>query len=104
MDDIRRKKIEIRVSIVEKYEIESKAIDANISVSDLIRKSVNQVNIVKKNTGSKKMHEQLMRQISAIGNNLNQIAHYVNTNKKIDHDVLCMLAAVEHDLDKLITN
>ena len=71
---------------------------AGITVSSYIRNAV---------SGSKppihKFDKAMMVQISKIGNNLNQIARYVNLNKSIDQIVLKHIISIDNDLDGLLS-
>lgn len=71
---------------------------AGITVSSYIRNAV---------SSSKppihKFDKAMMVQISKIGNNLNQIARYVNLNKSIDQIVLKHIISIDNDLDGLLS-
>lgn len=71
---------------------------AGITVSSYIRNAV---------SGSKppihKFDKAMMVQISKIGNNLNQIARYVNLNKSIDQIVLKHIISIDNDLYGLLS-
>jgi len=73
----------------------------DLTLSDLIRKKLTKnKNIVIKND-NKKLYElnRLNLQISKIGNNINQIAKYVNTQKIIDKIVAKALLEIANDLE-----
>lgn len=40
----------------------------------------------------------LLHELHRIGNNINQVAKYANTNKALDRQVLAMLSRIESDL------
>ena len=91
-------KISVRFSEDQKNNIELNAAMAGITVSSYIR------NVV---SGSKppihKFDKAMMVQISKIGNNLNQIARYVNLNKSIDQIVLKHIISIDNDLEGLLS-
>lgn len=76
-------KISVCFSEDQKNNIELNAAMAGITVSSYIRNAVSS-----SKPPIRKFDKAMMVQISKIGNNLNQIARYVNLNKSIDQIVL----------------
>ena len=48
-----------------------------------------------------KITNDLIYEVSKIGNNLNQISKYVNTTKRLDLDILQSLVNIERTLEKI---
>ena len=71
----------------------------HLSLSELIRQKLN-------NTKPKKSHRiktvdpELLREINAIGNNLNQISRRINQNQKFD--VVLALSSIEVQLERIL--
>ena len=91
-------KTSVRFSEDQKNNIELNAAMAGITVSSYIRNAV---------SGPKppihKFDKAMMVQIPKIGNNLNQIARYVNLNKSIDQIVLKHIISIDNDLNGLLS-
>lgn len=82
-------------------EWKSKADAAGISVAELIRQSVAGQKIRRtEKPAIKKADPALLRQIAAIGNNLNQIARRCNAGDRFD--VLLELRSIEERLQELV--
>lgn len=84
-----RRIFHIRLSNAEYADIERKARDAGVTMADLMRTACREV-IVVSQSDTKVNAGELRRQnylLAAIGNNLNQLARYVNTHKH-DADIL----------------
>lgn len=71
---------------------------AGITVSSYIRNAVSS-----SKPPIRKFDKAMMVQISKIGNNLNQIARYVNLNKSIDQIVLKHIISIDNDLNGLLS-
>lgn len=71
---------------------------AGITVSSYIRNAVSS-----SKPPIRKFDKAMMVKISKIGNNLNQIARYVNLNKSIDQIVLKHIISIDNDLDGLLS-
>lgn len=91
-------KISVRFSEDQKNNIELNAAMAGITVSSYIRNAV-----FSSKPPIHKFDKAMMVQISKIGNNLNQIARYVNLNKSIDLIVLKHIISIDNDLDGLLS-
>ena len=71
-----------------------------MTISDFIRKSIRR-SVVKEKVKNEKS-EELILQISKIGNNLNQIARKCNIEKKVDLEVLRQLKKIQDELKKCL--
>lgn len=91
-------KISVRFSEDQKNNIELNAAIAGITVSSYIRNAV-----FSSKPPIHKFDKAMMVQISKIGNNLNQIARYVNLNKSIDQIVLKHIISIDNDLNGLLS-
>lgn len=84
-----RRIFHIRLSNAEYADIERKAHDAGVTMADLMRTACRDAVVVRQ-TEAKVNVGELRRQnylLAAIGNNLNQLARYVNIHKQ-DADIL----------------
>jgi Bacterial mobilisation protein (MobC) len=96
--------IKIRLSKEEKFSWQEKAVRAGIPLSTLIREAMSRTRTWTASDRSS-LQEQT-RQISRIGNNLNQIAKWANTYKSTAEaiEVIEALRAIEQSLTQLSTN
>ena len=99
MSEKKNKLITMKVTDAEKKTWQSLAKSHHLSLSELIRQKLN-------NTKPKKLHRvktvapELLREINAIGNNLNQISRRINEEQKFD--VVLELSAIEEKLEKIL--
>jgi hypothetical protein len=96
--------LKIRLSQPEKLSWQEKAVRAGIPLSTLIREAMSRTRTWTASDRSS-LQEQT-RQISRIGNNLNQIAKWANTYKSTAEaiEIIEALRAIEHALTQLSTN
>ena len=97
--EARTKWIKVRVSESERAEIEQKAILANVSIAELIRSSLRRVKTW--TIKDKETEREKIREISRIGQNLNQIARFCHLHKS-DADtaqIISALLKIEKTLD-----
>jgi len=99
MSEKKTKLLTMKVTQEEKEEWQKLAASYNMSLAQFIRTQINNKPIKNKKVVYKKADPELIRAITAIGNNLNQIARKINTNEKID--VLIQLRNIEKRLEKL---
>lgn len=90
--------ISIRLTAEEKLDWDLKAHSAGLSISQLVRQAMNRVRI--SHIGDRALQIERTRQIAKIGNNLNQIARWVNTYKTTTDtvEVVTHLIAIEQAL------
>lgn len=95
--------IKIRLSHPEKLEWQEKAVRAGIPLSTLIREAMSRTHTW--TAGDRTLIQEQTRQISRIGNNLNQIAKWANTYKSTAEaiEVIECLRAIEQALVQLST-
>lgn len=86
----------IRFDMDEYMHIENLIDMHSISFAEFARNAIMQKEI------KSKIDIDLIFQVNKIGNNLNQIALYVNTNKVIDIQVLQMLVDIEKRLNEFL--
>lgn len=102
MGSPRKKWVHVLVSEEEHIAWHDKATSAGLPLSSLIRQKMDTGIIGRK----RKMVEHdpdLVREIAKIGNNINQIARAINTEKSSDGiDLLVLLSAIERDLREVI--
>jgi hypothetical protein len=93
----------IRVSPQEKLAWQEKAAYSGIPLSSLIRQAMSKTNTW--TAGDRSLIQEQTRQISRIGNNLNQIAKWANTYKSTASalEVIESLRAIEYALNQLST-
>ncbi|UFS61820.1 MobC family plasmid mobilization relaxosome protein [Sulfurimonas sp. HSL-3221] len=90
------KRITIRLSEKEHDELIRKAAEAEMRISALIRAAIDSAQIDP--CDKKNVPLPLLRELNAIGNNLNQIARHLNFGNPVDIAVLSGLAEIEDDL------
>lgn len=86
----------IRFDVNEYMHIENLLRMHSLSFAEFARNAIMQKEI------KSKVDLDLVYEVNRIGNNLNQIAHYVNSNKVIDMQVLQMLVDIEKRLNELL--
>ena len=99
-DEIKMARIEVRITINEQTKIKNKADELGLSVSAYMRKTaLNQRIIIKTD-------KEMVRQIQFIGNNINQIAHRLNTNSDMlsCFDVYTQMEKYKEMLQLIIDN
>ena len=96
--------IKIRLSKQEKLAWQEKAARAGISLSTLIREAMGRTRTW--TAGDRSSIQEQTRQISRLGNNLNQIAKWANTYKGTAEaiEIIEALMAIEKALNKLSVN
>ena len=94
----RTKPIAVRLTDEEKLDWDLKAHAAGLSISELVRQAMNRVRI--SHVGDRAVQIERTRQIAKIGNNLNQIARWVNRYKTTADtvEVVTHLVAIEQAL------
>ena len=94
----RTKPIAVRLTDEEKLDWDLKAHAAGLSISELVRQAMNRVKI--HHVGDRAVQIERTRQIAKIGNNLNQIARWVNRYKTTADtvEVVTHLVAIEQAL------
>ena len=94
----RTKPIAVRLTDSEKLDWDLKAHAAGLSISELVRQAMNRVRI--SHVGDRAVQIERTRQIAKIGNNLNQIARWVNRYKTTADtvEVVTHLVAIEQVL------
>ena len=94
----RTKPIAVRLTDEEKLDWDLKAHAAGLSISELVRQAMNRVRI--SHVGDRAVQIERTRQIAKIGNNLNQIARWVNRYKTTADtvEVVTHLIAIEQAL------
>lgn len=97
----RTKPIAVRLTDEEKLDWDLKAHAAGLSISELVRQAMNRVRI--SHIGDRALQIERTRQIAKIGNNLNQIARWVNRYKTTADtvEVVTHLIAIEQALTAL---
>jgi hypothetical protein len=96
--------LQIRLSKEEKLHWQEKAIRAGIPLSNLIREAMSRTRTW--TAADRQAIAEQTRQISRIGNNLNQIARWANTYKSTAEsvEVIEVLRAIEQTLNQLSPN
>lgn len=97
----RNVKLTARVSEEEAQKIKENAIKAGITVSEFLRSSALNIKIKQKQCDELKM---IVYEINKIGNNLNQIARKINSDRDIDIEALERLKNIEYALYLLLDN
>lgn len=94
----RTKPIAVRLTDSEKLDWDLKAHAAGLSISELVRQAMSRVRI--SHIGDRALQIERTRQIAKIGNNLNQIARWVNRYKTTADtvEVVTHLIAIEQAL------
>ena len=97
----RNKSISIRLTLEEKLDWELKAHATGLSISQLAREAIAKVKITR--LQDRNLQKERTRQIAKIGNNLNQIARWVNRYKTTADtvEVVTYLIAIEQALAAL---
>ena len=95
MGKIRSKKISIRLSEKEYAHLKEQAGLAGLKIEPFLR---NLISGVKMKPRQQEEWAEIIRQVSAVGNNINQIAHRTNIHGLTDKKTLL---AVKESLDKL---
>lgn len=94
MGKIRSKKISIRLSEKEYAHLKEQADLAGLKIEPFLR---NLISGVKMKPRPKEEWAELIRQVSSVGNNINQIAHRANIHGLTDKQTLL---AIKESLDK----
>jgi Bacterial mobilisation protein (MobC) len=94
----RTNSISIRLTDEEKLDWDLKAHAAGLTISQLVRQAMDKVRIT--NVGDRALQIERTRQIAKIGNNLNQIARWVNSYKTTADavEVVTHLVVIEQEL------
>jgi len=94
----RTKPIAVRLTDEEKLDWDLKAHAAGLSISELVRQAMSRVRI--HHIGDRAVQIERTRQIAKIGNNLNQIARWINRYKTTADtvEVVTHLIAIEQAL------
>lgn len=90
------KTISAKISDTEFEKIRELAAKKNLTISKLIKKSIFESKIT-----NDTLLVSLIRELNRIGNNLNQIARYVNTKKTLDMEVLNLLSVIEDEIEQI---
>ena len=98
MEKEKMKKISIRIPDKLYQELKQISEENGLTLSEVIRAKI-QKN--KRNLCNKKLTTEFLYQINRIGNNINQIAKYVNTKKSIDRLVVIQLTKIIEELKGL---
>jgi hypothetical protein len=95
--------LKIRLSHQEKEAWQEKAVRSGLTLSNLIRQAMSKTRTW--TAGDRSLIQEQTRQISRIGNNLNQIAKWANTYKSTAQalEVIESLRAIEYALNQLST-
>ena len=90
--------VAVRLTDSEKLDWDLKAHSAGLSISQLVREAMGRVRIT--NVSDRALQIERTRQIAKIGNNLNQIARWVNSYKTTADavEVVTHLVAIEQAL------
>jgi hypothetical protein len=90
--------VAVRLTDEEKLDWDLKAHAAGLTISQLVREAMNRVRIT--NVGDRAIQIERTRQIAKIGNNLNQIARWINRYKTSADtvEVVTHLIAIEQAL------
>ena len=93
--------VKIRASEAERAEWHTKARSVGLSLSDLVRRSVDRVRTW--TVAHTELERERTRELARIGSNLNQIARWANTHKENAEalEVVAHLVAIERALDTL---
>jgi hypothetical protein len=104
MSKKKTKLLTMKVDEAEKEKWQKLATSYNMSLSELIRNRLNNLEMPpqpkKRKIKIPKVDPELIRQVAAIGNNLNQIARRVNQGEKFD--IVIELRSIEIQLERLI--
>ncbi len=95
---MRDKIARVRLTQDEHEQLSKLADENDLTLSEYIRRSA----LKRKTKITTEFEKALYFEINRIGNNLNQIAKYVNTNKKLDKFVLKSLVSIERELKELL--
>ncbi len=91
----KNKSISLRLTENEYNRLKKLSDENGYSVSNFVRKKIFDKKIINKN-----VIETFLYNANRIGNNLNQIARYCNTNKSVDKIVLEKLIEIEKEIGK----
>ena len=104
MSEKKTKLLTMKVDEAEKEKWQKLAASYNMSLSELIRNRLNNLEMPpqpkKRKIKTPKVDPELIRQVAAIGNNLNQIARRVNQGEKFD--IVIELRSIEIQLERLL--
>lgn len=94
-------RLEIRCSAEEKAAWQAKAEAAGMSLSELVRHSLDKSRLPDRQR--QKDLASLVREVAKIGNNLNQIARFANTYKETADtaQIVAHLAAIEQEIERV---
>ena len=101
--------VKVRVNEAERERYQQMAADADLPLSDLIRQRMQQPVVAAPGAKQRRLRTvkadpELMRQLAAMGNNLNQIARSINRHGLRPDDatlLLTYLSSIQHELRQL---
>lgn len=101
--------VKVRVNEAERERYQQMAADADLPLSDLIRQRMQQPVVAAPRAKQRRLRTvkadpELMRQLAAMGNNLNQIARSINRHGLRPDDatlLLTYLSSIQHELRQL---
>ena len=101
------KQIKVNLSSDDHSKLSNQAKEMGISIAELFRRSVGaEIDHAPVRRGSAKkdpsIPHDLIYQVAMIGNNLNQIARYVNTEKVVDRVVADQLIGIRRKLSQVL--
>lgn len=108
MAGLRDKRVNIKVTEKERQRWQALAEEAGLTVADLIRQRMGDTQLVNRDPvrrrASRRTDPLLLAALGRLGNNLNQIARWVNTYKSSAEavEVVASLVAIERELLSLL--
>ena len=89
----------VRLTKREKQELQKKAKSCSMKMEPFIRKLIMEIEIKARPPNE---YVQLIREVNAIGNNINQIAHIANAECKISEEKIKEVKQYQNDLIRLV--
>ncbi len=97
--DERNKAVLLRLTANEKIVLQEKAKACGMKTEPFIRKLITETEIKPRPPDE---YVQLIREINAIGNNINQIAHIANAESSISKEKILKVLQYQNDLIRLV--
>ncbi len=92
-----RKFLKVGMKVEDYHELQEKALNLNITISELSRQLLKNGKIIEQPNNTK-----ILYHLNKIGNNINQIARFANQNKSLDIQIYNLLVEIKLYVDSLV--
>ena len=92
-----RKFLKVGMKIEDYQELQEKALNLNITISEFSRQILKNGKIIEQPNNTK-----ILYHLNKIGNNINQIARFANSSKSLDIQIYNLLVEIKSYIDSLV--